>query len=133
TGIDLGPEIAPIFPSSTAYFDRRYTPRGWTQGSTTLNFAIGQGENTQSVIGMTRFYQGLANGGVEVTPYIVQPSKQVVRDFGLTEGQALDLRRALIQVVVAGTASRSRQLEFQLAGKTGTAQNTTGKDHGWFL
>lgn len=133
TGIDLGPEIAPIFPSSTAYFDRRYTPRGWTQGSTTLNFAIGQGENTQSVIGMTRFYQGLANGGVEVTPYIVHPSKQVVRNFGLTEGQALDLRRALIQVVVAGTAARSRQLEFQLAGKTGTAQNTSGKDHGWFL
>ncbi|MEP7326258.1 MAG: penicillin-binding transpeptidase domain-containing protein, partial [Gemmatimonadota bacterium] len=133
TGIDLGSEIAPIFPSSTAYFDRRYGPRGWTAGSTTLNFAIGQGENTQSVIGMTRFYQGLANGGIEVTPYLVQPSKQVVRNFGLTEGQALDLRRALIQVVMAGTASRSRQLEFQLAGKTGTAQNTSGKDHGWFL
>jgi penicillin-binding protein 2 len=133
TGIDLGPEIAPIFPSSTAYFDRRYGPRGWTN-ATTLNFAIGQGENTQSVIGMTRFYQGLANGGVEVTPYLVErPSKQVVRNFGLTEGQALDLRRALIQVVVAGTASRSRQLEFQLAGKTGTAQNTSGKNHGWFL
>jgi penicillin-binding protein 2 len=77
---------------------------------------------------------GLANGGVEVTPYIVErPSKQVVRNYGLTEGQALDLRRALIQVVVAGTASRSRQLEFQLAGKTGTAQNTSGKNHGWFL
>ena len=133
TGIDLGPEIAPIFPSSTAYFDRRYGPRGWTAGSTTLNFAIGQGENTQSVIGMTRFYQGLANGGVEETPYLVTPAKENSRNYGLTAAQALDIRRALEQVVLVGTAARSRQAEFQLAGKTGTAQNTTGKDHGWFL
>jgi penicillin-binding protein 2 len=133
SGVDIAPEISPIFPTTTAYFDRRYGPRGWTAGSTTLNFSIGQGENTQSVIGMTRFYQGLANGGVEVTPFIVQPTRQDQRDYGLTPEQALDIRRALIAVVSGGTAARSRQVEFQLAGKTGTAQNTTGKDHGWFL
>jgi penicillin-binding protein 2 len=133
TGIDLSPEITPIYPASRAYFDDRYGPRGWTAGSTTLNFAIGQGENTQSVIGMTRFYQGLANGGVEVTPFIVRPSNNQQRNYGLTEQQALDIRRSLIAVVQGGTASRSRQAEFILAGKTGTAQNSGGPDHGWFL
>jgi penicillin-binding protein 2 len=133
TGIDLGPEIRPIFPSSTAYFDSRYGPRGWAAASFAMNWAIGQGENTQSVIGMTRFYQGLANGGVEKAPYIVRPTTTAVRDYGLTPQQALDIRRALIAVVATGTAARSRQLEFQLAGKTGTAQNTTGLSHGWFL
>ena len=133
TGIDLDPEVNPIFPATRAYFDDRYGPRGWTQGSTTLNFSIGQGENTQSVIGMTRFYQGLANGGVEVTPYIVRPRSNQQRDYGLTDEQALDIRRALIAVVQGGTASRSRQAEFVLAGKTGTAQNSGGLDHGWFL
>ncbi len=133
TGVDLSPEISPIYPASRAYFDDRYGPRGWTAGSTTLNFAIGQGENTQSVIGMTRFYQGLANGGVEVTPYIVRPTNTDTRDYGLSEEQALDIRRSLIAVVQGGTASRSRQAEFILAGKTGTAQNSHGLDHGWFL
>jgi penicillin-binding protein 2 len=133
TGVDIAPEISPIYPSSTAYFDRRYGPRGWTAGATTLNFSIGQGENTQSVIGMTRFYQGLANGGVEVTPFIVRATHNETRNYGLTPSQALDIRRALVAVVSGGTAARSRQAEFQLAGKTGTAQNTTGLDHGWFL
>jgi penicillin-binding protein 2 len=133
TGIDLSPEVSPIYPSSTAFFDKLYGPRGWTAGATTLNFSIGQGENTQSVIGMTRFYQGLANGGLEVNPYIVKPTSQTARDYGLTPEQALDIRRALSEVVNRGTAARSRQTEFQLAGKTGTAQNPSGKDHGWFL
>ena len=102
-------------------------------GSTTLNFSIGQGENTQTVIGMTRFYQGLANGGVEVRPYIVRPSTAESRSYGLSEQQALDIRRSLIEVVSRGTAARSRQDEFVFAGKTGTAQNSGGLDHGWFL
>jgi membrane peptidoglycan carboxypeptidase len=38
-----------------------------------------------------------------------------------------------VWVVERGTAARSRQREFVLAGKTGTAQNSHGKDHGWFL
>ncbi|MGE0354632.1 MAG: penicillin-binding protein 2 [Gemmatimonadales bacterium] len=133
TGVDLPGEATPIYPASTAYFDRRYGPRGWTAGSATLNFSIGQGENTQTVIGMTAFYQGLANGGVEVTPYVVKPSKQETRDYGLKPDQAQSIRRALTNVVRSGTATRSRQTEFDLAGKTGTAQNSGGLDHGWFV
>ena len=63
SGIDLENEIAPIYPSNTAYFDRKYGPRGWSKWGATLNFAIGQGENTQNVIDMTRFYAALASGG----------------------------------------------------------------------
>ncbi|MEO8201859.1 MAG: penicillin-binding protein 2 [Gemmatimonadota bacterium] len=133
TGVDLGPESSPIYPQNTAFFDKLYGPRGWTAGSVTMNFSIGQGENTQTVIGMTRFYQGLANGGIEVAPFLVHPTTTAVHDYGVTPEQALDLRRALIAVVNQGTAARSRQTGFQLAGKTGTAQNTSGKDHGWFL
>jgi hypothetical protein len=70
---------------------------------------------------------------VEVTPFIVRPSNNQQRNYGLTEQQALDIRRSLIAVVQGGTASRSRQAEFILAGKTGTAQNSGGPDHGWFL
>lgn len=133
SGIDLAHEISPIYPASVAYFDEAYGPRGWTAGATVMNFSIGQGENTQSVVGMTRFYQGLANGGVEHVPYLVRPTSDRTREFGIAPEQVEQLRQALVAVVERGTAARSRQREFVLAGKTGTAQNSHGKDHGWFL
>jgi len=133
SGIDIQNEIAPIFPSNTAYFDRKYGPRGWSKWGATLNFAIGQGENTQTVIDMTRFYAALASGGKAPTPYLVRPRSNQVRDLGLTTEQLAGLRSALIAVVETGTASASRAMDLAIAGKTGTAQNPHGDDHGWFV
>ena len=105
SGIDLGNEINPIYPPSPAYFDRLYGPRGWSPPGTTLNFSIGQGENTQTLINMMRFYQGLAGDGDAVTPYIVQPGSTARRDRSGSPPEQLDgLRRALIAVVERGTA-----------------------------
>ena len=36
-------------------------------------------------------------------------------------------------MVEHGTASASRHADLAVAGKTGTAQNPHGKDHGWFI
>ncbi len=133
SGIDLENEIAPIYPSNAAYFDRKYGSRGWSKWGATLNFAIGQGENTQSVINMTRFYAALASGGEAPTPFIVRPRSDQVRELGLSPAQLEGLRLALIAVVERGTAAASRSLELSLAGKTGTAQNSHGEDHGWYV
>ncbi len=133
SGIDLENEIAPIYPSNAAYFDRKYGPRGWSKWGATLNFSIGQGENTQSVINMTRFYAALASGGDAPTPYIVRPRADDVRKLGLSPEQLEGLRMALIAVVERGTAAASRSVDLQLAGKTGTAQNSHGEDHGWYV
>jgi penicillin-binding protein 2 len=35
SGIDMENEIAPIFPSSTAYFDRKYSRAGWSKWGAT--------------------------------------------------------------------------------------------------
>lgn len=133
SGIDLENEIAPIYPSNAAYFDRKYGPRGWSKWGATLNFAIGQGENTQNVINMTRFFAALASGGDAPTPYIVKPRSNEVRELGLSPAQLEGLRTALIAVVERGTAAASRSLDLELAGKTGTAQNSHGEDHGWYV
>jgi len=132
-GIDMEHEISPIFPSNLAYFDRKYGPRHWSKWGATLNFAIGQGENTQTVIGMTRFYAALASGGEAPTPYIVRPTSRQVQETGLSPVQLAGIRRALIAVVESGTAAASRAGDLTIAGKTGTAQNSHGKDHGWFV
>jgi penicillin-binding protein 2 len=123
----------PIYPATTAYFDRLYGPRNWSPPATTLNFAIGQGENTQTLINMMRFYEGLAGDGNAAAPYIVRPADAKPRSLGLTPAQLDGLRRALIAVVERGTASANRRADLAVAGKTGTAQNPHGKDHGWFI
>ncbi|HYF39897.1 MAG TPA: penicillin-binding protein 2 [Gemmatimonadales bacterium] len=133
SGIDLENELSPIYPSSQAYFDKLYGPRHWSPPGTTLNFSIGQGENTQTLINMMKFYQGLAGNGETVTPYIVKPTSNRRRSLGLTQKELDNLRHSLIAVVERGTAAASRRADLAVAGKTGTAQNPHGEDHGWFL
>ncbi len=133
SGIDLENEKEPIYPATTAYFDRLYGPRNWSPPATVLNFSIGQGENTQTLINMVKFYEGLASDGAASAPYIVRPRTTERRELGLTQAQLQGLRRSLIAVVERGTAAASRRKDLAVAGKTGTAQNAHGKDHGWFI
>lgn len=135
TGIDLPGEIASEFPTGPEYYDRIYGPRRWTS-AVALNLAIGQGENAQTLVQMMRLYQQLASDGKTRQPFIVRQSP-----FSATENVSLDLnqdqldalRRAMIAVVEQGTARGSRIASLQIAGKTGTAQNPHGPNHGWFI
>jgi penicillin-binding protein 2 len=133
THVDLPNEITPIYPASTAYFDRLYGPRRWSPPATILNFSIGQGENTQSLVNMVQFYAALAGDGRERVPHVVRPQSGSTRTLGLTDVQLDGLRGSLIAVVERGTAAASRRGDLAVAGKTGTAQNAHGKDHGWFI
>ena len=132
SGIDLPDERNPLFPSSTEYYDERYGPRGWTSG-VTLNLSIGQGENSQSVANMARFYAKLANddGGAPELRLVVRGDTPR-RFLGLDRSELQDLRESLVQVVESGTAAAASVADLAIAGKTGTAQNPHGLDHGWF-
>lgn len=133
SGIDLPDESAPVFPDGTEYYDRRYGPRGWTSG-VTLNMAIGQGENAQSVINMVSFYAKLASpDGAAPEPHLIREGNSERRSLGLTEDQLAELREALFLVVEEGTATGARVARVPIAGKTGTAQNPQGLPHGWFI
>jgi penicillin-binding protein 2 len=134
TGIDLPGEMRPELPSGADYYDRLYGPRRWT-AAVTLNLAIGQGENAQTLVNMVRFYQMLASDGRERTPYVVRPTSEPGVSLGLTPEQISGLREAMISVVRSGTArgSATRFSTVTLAGKTGTAQNPHGPAHGWFI
>jgi len=133
-GIDLPNEHTSVFPPSTEYFNRRYGPRGWTR-AVTLNLAIGQGENVQTPLNVAYFYALLASPSGEVPPpHLVQvPAGTPTRRLRLSESVRDGLRAALISVVEGGTAAASRIEDLHIAGKTGTAQNPQGEDHGWFV
>jgi len=133
TGIDLPSEIPSEFPTGPEYYDRLYGPRRWTS-AVALNLAIGQGENAQTLANMVRLYQMLASDGRVRPPYVVRPTRVGTQlSLDLTPEQLAGLRQAMIAVVEEGTARSGRIGGLQIAGKTGTAQNPHGADHGWFI
>lgn len=135
-GIDLPDELRPRWPYGEDYFNRRYGPRGWTS-AVTLNLAIGQGENSQSVVNMARYYSALATDGIAATPFIAKraaPDRQ--RLFTLSRDDMEGLRAAMAGVVSTGGTAASAAIQGTvLAGKTGTAQNAQDptRDHAWFV
>ncbi|HYX82287.1 MAG TPA: penicillin-binding protein 2 [Gemmatimonadales bacterium] len=132
TGIDLPGEIPSEFPTGPEYYDRIYGPRRWTS-AVALNLAIGQGENAQTLVQMVRLYQQLASDGRARTPFVVRPAESENMSLDLTSDQIEALRHAMISVVEQGTARGSRLGSITIAGKTGTAQNSHGPNHGWFI
>ena len=133
SGIDLPNEYRPLFPPSTEYYDERYGRSGWTN-AVTLNLAIGQGENAQTLINMIRFYGMLASqDGDTPEPRLVPGDRGSMRSLELSESHRQGLRDALLAVVDSGTAIGARIANLRIAGKTGTAQNPHGPDHGWFI
>ena len=135
TGIDLPSESRPQFPDSVykAYFNKKY-PGGWIKEPISMNLAIGQGENSQTVVNMARFYTALATDGEAARPQVVRSPTERTRLFQLDSNQMAGIHAALAGVVSRGTAAASRIQGIALAGKTGTAQSgpTTG-DHAWFV
>ena len=137
TGIDLPEERRPRFPESLDYFTRKYG-KNWSQ-SIVLSLAIGQADNSQTILNMARFYTALATDGRAARPQVVRGKPERDQVIKLTPQQLDLVRGALVGVVEGGTASASAIKGVQLAGKTGTAQTGTldaqGRelDHAWFV
>lgn len=139
SGIDLPNDNTPFFPTDPAadYFTKKYGARGWTQGAASLSLAIGQGENSQTVVNLAKLYTALATGGESSTPRVVHAVPERSRLFELDTATLTQLRAALSGVVERGTAQASQIRGVVLAGKTGTAQSGTfvngvELDHAWF-
>jgi penicillin-binding protein 2 len=140
TGIDLPHEKRWALPLAWKEAHRQH----W-QGGDTLNYAIGQGLLQVTPLQMANLIAAVANGGSLWQPYLVAEA----RHFGekperlgsshrlgriAISNDALDLvRKGLLLVVQSGTGAASKIKGVDVAGKTGTAQASKGKDHAWFV
>ena len=140
--IDLPNANAGLIPDST-YMNRRLGKRKWGLGDL-INFGVGQGMISVSPIQIAQMTSAFANGGYRVTPHLVQAYQDA--DGNLTrletENTKIDwVRDEYLEVIKAGmrgvvTEGSGRWYanhpSIEIAGKTGTAQNPHGIDHGWF-
>ena len=132
SGIDLPEENQPFWPYAIDYYNKKYG-RNWSNAET-LNLAIGQGANSQTVVNMAKLYTALATQGQQARPEIAHLVPQRKQVYKLTQEQDSVLLEGLKAVLEAGgTAGASAIQGLTLAGKTGTAQNSGGADHGWFV
>ena len=141
TGIDLpGEKSGNIYGPSKRARNKTY----WFGGDT-LNLSIGQGELLLTPIQMAVFASTLANKGKIWRPYYVE--KVVSAEGEILFRAAPDLlsrielkaevfdiiSKALKGVVDNATGRTARVEGIEVHGKTGTAQNPHGDDHGWFM
>jgi penicillin-binding protein 2 len=83
---------------------------------------------------MAKLYSAFAAKGVAPRPEIAHLVPQRKQIFTLNTQQDSIVLEGLKAVLEAGgTAGASAIQGLTLAGKTGTAQNTGGPDHGWFV
>lgn len=106
--------------------------------------AIGQGEMLVSPLHMALAAAAIANKGEIMRPYLVETVKDS-RGETLQQGSARHwlsattpeisgiIKKGMIDAVRIGTAKAAAVPGFQVAGKTGSAQNPHGQTHAWFI
>lgn len=141
TGIDLPGEKSGNIYGPT----KRANLKTYWFGGDTLNLSIGQGELLLTPIQMAVYAAALASKGKIWKPYyiekIVSPSGKILEEgkselidqVKLKDGAFDLIHKALKNVVDNATGRAAKIKDIAVYGKTGTAQNPHGDDHGWFL
>jgi len=135
TGLDLPTEIASIFPSSPEDMERRlgYFP----PENEIMSLSIGQGLVTLSPLKTAQVLVPIARADARaLEPRLAQTDRPqpIANDFRISKEQVDILREGMRMVTSAGgTAALTGLLGWDFMGKTGTAQNSQGDDHGWFV
>lgn len=141
--IDLPSERSGIVPDST-YMNSTFGERRWAIGDL-MSLGVGQGMVSASPLQMAVATAALANGGYRIRPHIVQAIREGNGTIQYTnpEMEKIDwikdeyleaVKPGMKRVVTEGGGRYYVNIpEIQMAGKTGTAQNPHGENHGWFI
>lgn len=143
TGVDIPEEKAGNYPS-IAQLNKSY--KGYIPKGLLLNYSIGQGEILVTPLQMASYAATLANGGTIYQPHIVKKAYNNITNRYEPinyRSKKLDLAPDIMDIIhkgmydvvntPGGTAYSIRIPELNICGKTSTAQNPHGKDHGWFI
>jgi len=105
---------------------------------------IGQGDTLITPLHNAMIISAIANDGVMMKPLLidsvtdftgrrVKSYKSDPLDTVISKKTARIMQNYLTSVVTDGTAGSLKSDQYEAAGKTGTAENSSGADHSWFI
>ena len=143
TGIELAGESAGLIAGPAA--KKKVFDEEWTLGDT-FNAAIGQGLTLVTPMQICQMLAAVAADGVVHPPYLVEkvvnpdgsvykvPERPAERKLSIEPETIRLIQKGLKGVTQpGGTGAWFSGLPLPVAGKTGTAENPHGQDHGWFI
>ena len=142
TNIDIGEESKGLIPDEK-YYERIYGEK-WPR-SIMASLGIGQGEVSVTPIQLAQYVALLANNGKSFEPHLVkgyfdEATNKLVKykfkekNVGIEQKYFDIVKEGMFLVVNGkGTATHIRSEDFEICGKTGTAQNPHGEDHALFV
>ena len=146
TGFDVPGEVDGVVPTPH-WLKRTFSApsqRIWYEGYS-VNLSIGQGYLAVTPLQLAVAYSALANGGTVVRPHVgralVDAKGEVVRPLRFKPRARLRLtgldtiHQALYDAAHSPTGTSSAifgSFPIPVAGKTGTAETTSGSDHSWY-
>lgn len=136
-GIDLPGEKRGLIPNAD-FYDNAYN-QSWN-GLTIISISIGQGEVNLTPLQIANLGATIANRGYFITPHVVKSVKGQPLDEKYKEKHVTKATRASYDYIVAGmrssvmggTCKEANRADYEVCGKTGTAQNR-GHDHSVFM
>ena len=143
TGIDLPYESEGMIASKELKM-KLYNEEWYL--SETFDAAIGQGFNLVTPLQAAMVMGEIAANGKRYKPHVVQKivtqNGELIKEFKPELVSQLEVPDWVIELVQSslhdvtkyGTAARNFSgFPYDIAGKTGTAENSQGRDHGWFV
>ena len=136
-GIDLAGEKRGLIPNAQ-YYDKAY--KGSWNALTVISIAIGQGEVLLTPLQIANLGATIANRGYFYTPHVVKKVKGEPLEAKFKEKHYTKASRRAYEYIVAGmrravtggTCRAADRADYEVCGKTGTAQNH-GQDHSIFM
>jgi len=155
-GETLGTQALSKYAQQTGLFDKPGLPLPYntmlasrletrqTGDLAAASYALGQGDLAITPFAAAQIAAAVANGGVLMEPQLIKavisPDQQVrqrlqpaVRRRGLRESTAHLLAGMMETAVESGTGQPASLPNIRVAGKTGSAQASTGEAHAWFI
>jgi penicillin-binding protein 2 len=150
TGIDLPAEAPGRVPTPdwrNDWLERGLTDRPWTVGDN-VNLSVGQGDLLADPLQMAVAYAAVANGGTVVKPRlgmrIEDSGGRPLQELAASPTRKVEIQAEHRQAILDGLRAAASEpggtstpvfadFPIDIAGKTGTAETTSGIDQSWYI
>ena len=138
SSVDLPAEARGMIPNGD-YYTRHYG--NYWRAVTVISISIGQGEVTLTPLQIANLGATIANRGKYITPHLVKEVENdtiagkylIPQNTMVSKASYEEVVKGMRQAVIGGTCRAANIPGLDVCGKTGTAENSRGKDHSAFM